>query len=125
MPVDYIEENYFGAGHTDMDYHTLNYLGYPTHYMAKDISVYLNERTVYSGVALEMISRAPYAGCSFPLARKISFIFVKEIGGEGMVENMAMDEDFWMDEDIEMGEDIRADEDFWKDPLRVETNIAA
>ncbi|KAJ2096818.1 hypothetical protein GGI09_004164 [Coemansia sp. S100] len=125
MPVDYIEEHYFGAGHTDKDYRTLNYLGYPTHHMAKDISVYLNERTVYSGVALEMISRAPYAGCSFPLARKISFIFVKEMGGEGMVENMAMDEDFWMDEDVEMGEDTRADEDFWKDPLRVETNIAA
>ncbi|KAJ2886676.1 hypothetical protein H4R27_000465 [Coemansia aciculifera] len=48
------------------------------HHLTKDITIFLDERTVYSDEALEMISRAPYDGCSFPLARKITFYFVHE-----------------------------------------------
>ncbi|KAJ2061146.1 hypothetical protein GGI17_003256 [Coemansia sp. S146] len=76
------------------------YLGYSTHHLAKDITVFLDEQSVYSGEALEVISRAPYDGCSFPLARKTAFIFVKDTTD-------------------------RVDEDVWNDPSKAEVNIDA
>ncbi|KAJ2867188.1 hypothetical protein GGH94_000991 [Coemansia aciculifera] len=78
IPLVYLDKLHLPAHLTDVDYRTLNNLGYSTHHSAKDITVLLDERTVYSGEALEVISRAPYDGCSFPLARKIAFTFVKE-----------------------------------------------
>ncbi|KAJ2885178.1 hypothetical protein H4R27_001549 [Coemansia aciculifera] len=95
-----LDRRYLGVRRSDVDYRTRNYLGYSTHHLAKDVTVFLDERTVYSGEALEVISRAPYAGCPFSLARKVAFIFVKE----------ATD---------------RADEDIWNDLLRAEANIDA
>ncbi|KAJ2057863.1 hypothetical protein GGI17_005401 [Coemansia sp. S146] len=53
---------------------------------------------LYFGETLEMISRAPYEGCPFPLARKITFIFVEE-------------------------KKIVRDEDVWNDPSKAEANI--
>ncbi|KAJ2059869.1 hypothetical protein GGI17_004142 [Coemansia sp. S146] len=100
MSVDTLEKRYLGVCHTNVDFRTLNYLGYSTHHLAKDITVFLDERTVYPGEALEVISRAPYDGCSFPLARKIAFVFAKE-------------------------EEAGVDEDIWNDPSRVEANIDA
>ncbi|KAJ2886728.1 hypothetical protein H4R27_000425 [Coemansia aciculifera] len=85
---------------TDVNYRTLNHLGYPTHHLARDITVFMDERTVYSGEALGMVSRAPYDGCSFPLARMLAFIFVKDTAD-------------------------RVDEDIWNDPPIVGTNIGA
>ncbi|KAJ2088099.1 hypothetical protein GGI16_006383, partial [Coemansia sp. S142-1] len=84
----------------DAVYRRLNYLGYSTHHFAKDITVFVDMRIVYSGKALEAISRSPYDGCSFPLARRIAFYFLNE----------AIDE---------------ADEDIDTDPLLVEANIGA
>ncbi|KAJ2056249.1 hypothetical protein GGI17_006294 [Coemansia sp. S146] len=88
------------AYRNDVDYRTVNYLGYSTHHSAKDITIFLDERSVYSSKALEAISRAPYDGCCFPLARKLAFIFVKEKRGV-------------------------KDRDFWNDPLVAGTNIGA
>ncbi|KAJ2810505.1 hypothetical protein H4S07_002635, partial [Coemansia furcata] len=75
---DYIEEHYLGACRIGSNYRMLNYLGYPTHRLAKDIAIFICDQAVYSGKALEVMSRAPYSGCAFPLARKISFYFVDE-----------------------------------------------
>ncbi|KAJ2864229.1 hypothetical protein GGH94_003055 [Coemansia aciculifera] len=82
------------------NYRKPNYLGYSTHHLATDITVFLDERSVYSGEALEVISRAPYDGCPFPLTRKIAFIFVKDTTG-------------------------RMYEDVWNDPSKAEANIDA
>ncbi|KAJ2873316.1 hypothetical protein H4R27_006595, partial [Coemansia aciculifera] len=57
-------------------------------------------RSVYSGKALEVVSRAPYDGCYFPLARKLAFIFVNDTKD-------------------------RTDEDVRIDPLTARTNIGA
>ncbi|KAJ2114800.1 hypothetical protein IW146_002802 [Coemansia sp. RSA 922] len=100
MPLAYIDKLHLPDRCTDVDYRTLNYLGYSTHHFAKDITVFVDERTVYSGKALEAISHAPYDGCSFPRAHRIAFYFLKAtIDG--------------------------ADEDIGVDPLLVEANIGA
>ncbi|KAJ2257701.1 hypothetical protein GGI13_000813 [Coemansia sp. RSA 455] len=100
MPLAYIDKLHLPDHCTDVDYRTLNYLGYSTHHFAKDITVFVDERTVYSGKAIEAISRAPYDGCSFPRAHRIAFYFLKAtIDG--------------------------ADEDIGVDPLLVEANIGA
>ncbi|KAJ2056267.1 hypothetical protein GGI17_006285 [Coemansia sp. S146] len=98
--LGYILKHRMPAHCRDMDYRTFNYLGYSTHHLAKDITIILDERTVYSGEALEMVSRAPYDGCSFPLARKITFTFVLE-------------------------KTDRVDKNNWNDPLIAEANIGA
>ncbi|KAJ2863164.1 hypothetical protein GGH94_003792 [Coemansia aciculifera] len=87
LSFDDLDPRYLRTHRTDIDYRTLNYLGYSTHRSAKDVTVFLDERAVYSGEALEMASRAPYDSCSFPLARKIAFIFVKDANG-------------WVNEDV-------------------------
>ncbi|KAJ2873994.1 hypothetical protein GGH93_002794 [Coemansia aciculifera] len=78
LPLRYLDELELEARST-YNYSKLSYLRYSTHLLAREITVFLDERTVYSGEALEMISRAPYDGCSFPLARKITFLFVKDM----------------------------------------------
>ncbi|KAJ1925873.1 hypothetical protein LPJ71_000021 [Coemansia sp. S17] len=100
MPLAYIDKLRLPDRPTNVDYRTLNYLGYSTHHLAKDITVYLEEQILYSGEALKAISRSPYDGCSFPLARRITFYFI----------NDAID---GVDEDISV------------DPLLVEANISA
>ncbi|KAJ2756615.1 hypothetical protein GGI19_000705 [Coemansia pectinata] len=57
----------------DPGYHMRNDLGYPTHYLAKELIIELSEWTVYAGGALRALMRAPYEGCAFPLVRSILF----------------------------------------------------
>ncbi|KAJ2570056.1 hypothetical protein GGH95_004250, partial [Coemansia sp. RSA 1836] len=82
------------------DYRECNYLGHPTHHLARELEIELDERAVYSGKALRMLSTAPYDGSPFLQARKFALIFVP-------------------DEMDEAGEDIDTD------PLTVEANVAA
>ncbi|KAJ2432070.1 hypothetical protein GGF41_000221 [Coemansia sp. RSA 2531] len=49
-------------------------LGYPTHHLAKTLDIEVDERSIYSGEALKMLSRGPYDGYSFPLVRRIVFL---------------------------------------------------
>ncbi|KAJ2075637.1 hypothetical protein GGH13_000473 [Coemansia sp. S155-1] len=100
MPLAYINKIHLPDRHADKYYRILTHLGYPTYHLAKDITVYLEERILYSGEALKAISRAPYDGCSFPLAHRIAFYFLYD----------AID---GTDEDIDV------------DPLLVEANIGA
>ncbi|KAJ2757359.1 hypothetical protein GGI19_000078 [Coemansia pectinata] len=67
-------------------------------------------RTIYSGKALEMVSRVPYDGCPFPLGRRVAFIFVNDTKGG-------------TDEDIGSDEDIGTDKDIVIAPLAAEGNI--
>ncbi|KAJ2457268.1 hypothetical protein GGF42_002783 [Coemansia sp. RSA 2424] len=48
-------------------------LGYPTHHLARELDVYLDIPTVLSGQALQLLLDSPYAGCAFPLVRKVAF----------------------------------------------------
>ncbi|KAJ2878442.1 hypothetical protein H4R27_005813, partial [Coemansia aciculifera] len=61
---------------------TYKCLGHSTHHLAKELKVELDERTVYSGRALEVLSRAPYDGCAFPLVRKFALTLVTEELGD-------------------------------------------
>ncbi|KAJ2749174.1 hypothetical protein GGI19_005792, partial [Coemansia pectinata] len=54
------------------------YLGHPTHHLAKELEIELDERTIYSGRALEALSRTPFDGCAFPLVRKLALTLVAE-----------------------------------------------
>ncbi|KAJ2872763.1 hypothetical protein H4R27_006634, partial [Coemansia aciculifera] len=81
-----------------------------------------------------VVSRSPYDGCSFPLARKIAFIFVREKKGV-KDEDSETGEDIETDEEAETDketgadgetgadEDIGADEGIGIDPLIAEANI--
>ncbi|KAJ2431514.1 hypothetical protein GGF41_000513 [Coemansia sp. RSA 2531] len=60
--------------------HTNINLGYPTHHLAKTLDIEVDEKSIYSGEALNMLSRAPYDGCAFPLVRRIVFIIVMDNG---------------------------------------------
>ncbi|KAJ2055987.1 hypothetical protein GGI17_006423 [Coemansia sp. S146] len=124
MSFNNLDKLYLGFRRFDVDYRTLNHLGYSTHHSAKDVTVFLDERAVYSGEALEMVSRAPYGGCYLPLARKIAFIFVREKKGvKG--EDVETDEETGMDEEAGADKDIGTDEDIGIDPLIAEANIGA
>ncbi|KAJ2074840.1 hypothetical protein IW146_001607 [Coemansia sp. RSA 922] len=46
-------------------------LGCSTHPLAKELWVKLDIKAVFSGKALQLLSDAPYEGCSFPLVRKL------------------------------------------------------
>ncbi|KAJ2865901.1 hypothetical protein GGH94_001898 [Coemansia aciculifera] len=76
---------------------TYRYLGHPTHHLAKELEIELDEWTIYSGRAVEVLSCAPYDIRSFPLVRKLELVFV----------------------DYDKGGDIRVN------PLRAEANISA
>ncbi|KAJ1925744.1 hypothetical protein LPJ71_000067 [Coemansia sp. S17] len=99
-PFDELVQHYLRTCRSSLGCLALNNLGYPTHHLAKDLTIYLDERSVYSGKALEVVSRAPYDGCSFPLVRKLTFLFGKDTAD-------------------------KADEDIWNDPALVEANIDA
>ncbi|KAJ2867187.1 hypothetical protein GGH94_000990 [Coemansia aciculifera] len=47
--------------------------GYPTHLLAKELQGKLDIKSVFTGKALQLLSDAPYEGCSFPLIRKLRF----------------------------------------------------
>ncbi|KAJ2101807.1 hypothetical protein GGI09_001564 [Coemansia sp. S100] len=48
-------------------------IGYPTLYLAKELRFELDIGSVFSGKALQLLSHAPYKGCSFPLVHKLVF----------------------------------------------------
>ncbi|KAJ2879995.1 hypothetical protein H4R27_004986 [Coemansia aciculifera] len=52
------------------------YLGHPTHHLARELEIELDEVDVYSGTALKMLSRGLYDGCAFPLVRRITFTII-------------------------------------------------
>ncbi|KAJ2102237.1 hypothetical protein GGI09_001324 [Coemansia sp. S100] len=58
--------------------HTNINLGYPTHHLAKTLDIKVDERGIYSGETLKMLSCAPYDGYSFPLVRRIVFLIFME-----------------------------------------------
>ncbi|KAJ2354413.1 hypothetical protein GGH92_000042 [Coemansia sp. RSA 2673] len=62
----------------ELGYRMNNNLGYPTHHLVKELDIELDEEGIYSGNALKKLSRVPYKGCAFPLARKITFLIVAE-----------------------------------------------
>ncbi|KAJ2465281.1 hypothetical protein GGI03_002752 [Coemansia sp. RSA 2337] len=55
--------------------------GYPTHPLAKELWVHLDIKAVFSGKALQLLSNAPYDGCSFPLVRKLCICFTSDMEG--------------------------------------------
>ncbi|KAJ2467184.1 hypothetical protein GGI03_001703 [Coemansia sp. RSA 2337] len=124
MPLNALDELYLGFRCSSVDYRTISHLGYSTHRSAKEVTVFLDERAVYSGEALGMVSCVPYEACSLPLARKIAFIFVTEKRGVND-KNAGTDEDTETDEDIGTDEDAGVDEDIGIDPLIVMANICA
>ncbi|KAJ2057351.1 hypothetical protein GGI17_005692 [Coemansia sp. S146] len=63
-------------GRREFDYAAYTYLGYPTHHLAKELEIELEEKDIYSGNALKTLSLAPYDGCAFPLARKVTIMLI-------------------------------------------------
>ncbi|KAJ2840825.1 hypothetical protein FBU31_000083 [Coemansia sp. 'formosensis'] len=61
-------------------YRMSNGLGYPTHHLAKTLDIEIDEESIYSGEALNMLSLAPYDSCAFPLVRRIIFLIALEDG---------------------------------------------
>ncbi|KAJ2582718.1 hypothetical protein GGH95_001385, partial [Coemansia sp. RSA 1836] len=64
------EERVAFASHSWPDSHWD--LGFPGHNLAKELDIDLDLWSVFTGQALQLLSSAPYNGCSFPLVRKIS-----------------------------------------------------
>ncbi|KAJ2880523.1 hypothetical protein H4R27_004674, partial [Coemansia aciculifera] len=60
----------------DFGYRVHSDLGYPTHHLVKELIIELDERDIYSGNALRVLSIEPYGGCAFPLARTITFLVI-------------------------------------------------
>ncbi|KAJ2022143.1 hypothetical protein IWW57_001676 [Coemansia sp. S610] len=82
-------------GVTDTLFHLADHFGYPTCHLAKDVTIFLDERAVFSGKALEMLCVGDYASCPFPAARKVSFIFIddsmEEEGDDDDDDDLAID----------------------------------
>ncbi|KAJ2751543.1 hypothetical protein GGI19_004417, partial [Coemansia pectinata] len=66
----------------DFGYHLLDSLGHPTHHLAKELIIELDEGDMYSGEALRVLTHAPYEACAFPLVRKITFRIFMDITDE-------------------------------------------
>ncbi|KAJ2695875.1 hypothetical protein H4218_004961 [Coemansia sp. IMI 209128] len=111
LPFDDLDEYYLRAPATHIDYRHRNHLGYSTHHMAKDVTIFLDELAVFNGKALDTLSSVPYDGCTFPLARKLTLVLVNGTDGEA-------DGDYGT-------EDAGADEAFRIGPQRVEDNIGS
>ncbi|KAJ2117777.1 hypothetical protein IW146_000476 [Coemansia sp. RSA 922] len=52
------------------------YLGHPTHHLARNLDIELDEKDVYSDAALQILSREPYGVCAYPFVRRITFFIV-------------------------------------------------
>ncbi|KAJ2868552.1 hypothetical protein GGH94_000084 [Coemansia aciculifera] len=98
-PFGYLDYDYLRTCRADVDSRMFSKLGCFMHHGARDITIFLDARTIYSGKALEMVSRVPYDGCPFPLARRVAFIFVNDTKG-GTDEDIGSDEDIGTDKDI-------------------------
>ncbi|KAJ2727510.1 hypothetical protein IW152_006144, partial [Coemansia sp. BCRC 34962] len=93
-------EHYLKIPQTHVDYRHRNYLGYSTHRMAKSVTIFLDELGVLTGKALVMLSSAPYDGCAFPLARKLTLILVN-MEEDVIEEHSSVEDDSETDEDTE------------------------
>ncbi|KAJ2063460.1 hypothetical protein GGI17_001676 [Coemansia sp. S146] len=111
-PFDYLDYDYLQTRRADVDSHMFSKLDYSMHHAARDITIFLYARIIYSGKALEMVSRVPYDSCPFLLARRVAFIFVNDTK-DGT------------DEDTGSDEDIGTDKDIVIDPLTAEANIGS
>ncbi|KAJ2873372.1 hypothetical protein GGH93_003272 [Coemansia aciculifera] len=66
---------YMRTGRRDTGYPSNACLGYPTYHLVKDLEIELEERAIYTGKALRMLSYAPYDDCVFPLVRNLTLSF--------------------------------------------------
>ncbi|KAJ2835042.1 hypothetical protein FBU31_001705 [Coemansia sp. 'formosensis'] len=48
------------------------YLGYPTLHLFKELEIAIDEISIYSGTALQLLSCPPYDGCPFPQVRNLN-----------------------------------------------------
>ncbi|KAJ2824789.1 hypothetical protein GGI24_003320, partial [Coemansia furcata] len=67
--------------------------GYPAHHLAKELWFRLDLESVYNGKALQMLSAAPYEGCAFPLAHKLTLDLVIDLRGRYNWESESDDTD--------------------------------
>ncbi|KAJ2100983.1 hypothetical protein GGI09_001993 [Coemansia sp. S100] len=66
---------YKRTGRRDASRPPTSCLGYPAYHLAKDLEVELDERAIYTGKALRMLSYEPYDDCAFSLVRKLTLSF--------------------------------------------------
>ncbi|KAJ2864939.1 hypothetical protein GGH94_002586 [Coemansia aciculifera] len=131
--------HYSSSDPHEFGYRLLNDLGHPTHHLAKELIIELDEDGVYSGEALRMLTHAPYEGCALPQTRKLTFSIFMDVTDEdydhhvrdlsykrrrrsktspsnGMYDSYASDED---------DDAIRPNVDKTTDPSVLEANISA
>ncbi|KAJ2459668.1 hypothetical protein GGF42_001324, partial [Coemansia sp. RSA 2424] len=53
-------------------------IGHPTHHLAKNLTIVIDEWSIYTGEALEILSSAPYGECAFPQVYSLVFLFVSD-----------------------------------------------
>ncbi|KAJ2878555.1 hypothetical protein H4R27_005763, partial [Coemansia aciculifera] len=70
-------------------------LSYLTHFLAKELWVKLDIKSVYSGKALQLLSDAPYEGRSFPLIRKLIFNLTSDSDGNYYWEPLCENEGYY------------------------------
>ncbi|KAJ2741443.1 hypothetical protein GGI20_005183 [Coemansia sp. BCRC 34301] len=66
---------YWWSSRLKMFYHST-----PHHHLSREIHVILCKKDLYTGRTTEALSRAPFDGCAFPMARKFVFTFCKTAG---------------------------------------------
>ncbi|KAJ2028568.1 hypothetical protein IWW57_002089 [Coemansia sp. S610] len=68
-----------------------DYLSYPTKHLAKEVTVYLDERAVFLGEALDKLSGVPSNNCVFPRAHLVIFVFAEDYMDEENDADTAID----------------------------------
>ncbi|KAJ2791886.1 hypothetical protein GGI18_000816 [Coemansia linderi] len=72
--------------------HRAGYLDYPINHLAKDVTVYLDKRDVFSGEALNILSGTPYDNCVLQRVRDVKFEFQgSSMDDEGDDDNIVVD----------------------------------
>ncbi|KAJ2076000.1 hypothetical protein GGH13_000213 [Coemansia sp. S155-1] len=62
-----------------------SYVGRPTWHLAKVLNIVADLECIYSGRALEMLSRSPYSGCALPSVRELDIKFDPSVRQRGPV----------------------------------------
>ncbi|KAJ2055986.1 hypothetical protein GGI17_006422 [Coemansia sp. S146] len=76
------------------------FLSYLTHFLANELRVKLDIKSVYSGKALQLLSDAPYEGRSFPLVRKLIFNLTSDSDGNYYWEPLCENEGYYDSEPV-------------------------
>ncbi|KAJ2749833.1 hypothetical protein GGI19_005450, partial [Coemansia pectinata] len=101
-------------------------LGYLTHFLAKELRVKLDIKSVYSGKALRLLSDAPYEGHSFPLVRKLRFELTSDSDGnhywEPVCDDLRHDE---LEPESDADDDAATPKSHYVYPPDTAANIAA